>query len=94
MNGRDLSHISGHIASQDGDKEPETFAQKMQRHTQKIIDDDNLDSVGFEDEHGTVLDMWLESAKLKQEGIPLSGLISKVQEVAGLMPILKKIASK
>ena len=28
------------------------------------------------------------------DGIPLSGLIEKVKEVAGLMPILKKVYSK
>ena len=60
----------------------------------KIIDDERLDSIGFEEESNTVLDVWLENQKLKQDGIPLTGLIAKLKEVSGLMPILKKVYSK
>ena len=60
----------------------------------KIIDDERLDSIGFEEESNTVLDVWLENQKLKQDGIPLTGLIGKLKEVSGLMPILKKVYSK
>ena len=59
-----------------------------------MIDDEQLDSVGFEEDDNAVLGVWLETQKNKQDGIPLANLVDKVREVAGLMPILKKVFKK
>ena len=67
---------------------------EVTRNTQKIIKDGRLDSMGYENKEFSVLNIWLDQAEEKQEGIPLSGLISKVKEVAGLIPILKKIQNR
>ena len=47
--------------------------------------------MGFEDQGNEVLNVWLEEAKAKQDGIPLSHLAERVRKVSGLMPILQKI---
>ena len=76
------------------EEQEENFVSGVQKNTQKMINDNKLDSIGFEDEGGAVLDVWLEDKRMKQEGIPLVGLISKVKEISGLMPILKKIMNR
>ena len=49
-----------------------------------------LDSVGFESGKSNLgLELLLDQARQKQEGIPLSGLTKKLKDVTGLMPVLK-----
>ena len=88
--------ISEEISNTQGSdsEQEENFVSDVQRHTQKLINEERLDSVGFEDQGAEVLNVWLEEAKAKQEGIPLSGLIERVREISGLMPILKKIQNR
>lgn len=94
--GGEISQIGSddRMQSEMEEREPETFLSQVTKHTQKIIDDERLDNLGYEEDNNNVLDPWLDNQKIKQEGVPLSGLIAKVKEVAGLMPILKKVNSK
>lgn len=75
------------------EEKPETFIDTLQKRTQKIIDEDFLDDVGYEDAN-MQLDLWLDNQKDKQQGIPLSGLVGKVKEVSGMMPILRKVMAR
>lgn len=36
----------------------------------------------------------LGQQRAKQEGIPMSGLVSKLKDVSGLMPVLKRVVEK
>ena len=91
--GRSISQISA-AQAQSEEQEPETFVEKVTKQTMKVIQEERLDSVGYEMEQNTLLDVQLDDKQIKQEGVPLSGLVTRVKEVSGLMPILKKVYSK
>ena len=57
LDGRDISQISGRPISDYEDKVPETFLEQVQRKTMQIIESERLDSLGYEDENNTVLEL-------------------------------------
>lgn len=63
--------------------------------TQKIIDDGDLDKIGFESNESRIdhLELWMEQIRPRQDDLTLSGLIVKVKEISGLMPVLKQVVA-
>ena len=54
-----------------------------------------LDSVGFESGKSNLgLELLLDQARQKVEGIPLTALTKKMKDVAGMMPILKQVVNR
>ena len=47
------------------EKGPETFVEKLQRDTQRLIDNEFLDDVGFEDANMR-LDLWMDKCEKTQ----------------------------
>ena len=57
LDGRNISQISGRPMSEGEEKGPETFLEQVQRKTMQIIESERLDSLGYEDENNTVLEL-------------------------------------
>ena len=76
------------------EEEQDAFIEDISKATRDMIEANRLDNVGFERSANSVLDYKYERCKEKMDAIPLTNLVEKLKEVAGLMPMLRKFQER